>query len=447
MPSATSAAPAPSRPWKRALAWLLLLGPFFFASYGFANWVASHQAEVGVIAFDWERRIPFVAWTIIPYWSIDLLYGLSLLACATRRELDVHARRLLCAQLIAVACFLLFPLRFSFARPEAGGLPGMMFEALAGFDKPFNQAPSLHIALLVILWVLYLRHARGWGVWLLHAWFTLIGVSVLTTYQHHFIDLPTGLWLGWLCVWLFPEERHSLLGTAALAGDPRRRALAARYAAAALGLGAAAVLLGGWGLWLLWPAGSLGLVAVIYLLLDETAFQKRADGSMSAAAWWLLGPYFLGAWLNSRWWTRAMAAAQAVVPGLLLGRLPSRAERDALGVRSVVDVSAELPFVSAGVSYVSVPHLDLTTPSSSTIGRFAEAIDGLAKHSPLLVCCALGLSRSAMAVAGWLIATGRAADRDDAVAQILRARPGVVFTPAHLAALERFAHERSGSAR
>ena len=36
-----------------------------------------------------------------------------------------------------------------------------MFDALAGFDKPFNQAPSLHIALLVILWELYARQARG----------------------------------------------------------------------------------------------------------------------------------------------------------------------------------------------------------------------------------------------------------------------------------------------
>src|SRR5262245_35582744 len=152
---------AAGRPWKRALLWVLFLGPFFFATYGFANWMASRRAEVGAIVFEWEHDIPFLPWTIVPYWSIDLLYGVSLLVCASRGELDVHVRRLLCAQVGAVSCFLLSPLQFVFDRPPTGGVYGWMFDVLAGFDKPFNQAPSLHIALLVIIWVLFTRHIRG----------------------------------------------------------------------------------------------------------------------------------------------------------------------------------------------------------------------------------------------------------------------------------------------
>jgi len=194
--SVLSAASVEPRPWRRALAWLAFLGPFFLLTYGLANWSAAQRVDVSSVTFAWETGIPFWAWTILPYWSIDLLYGVSLFVCATRRELDTHGKRLLTAQLVAVACFVLFPLRFSFDRPAADGLWGLMFAALAGFDQPFNQLPSLHIALAVILWALYARKLSGIPRLAMDAWFLLICGSALTTYQHHFIDIPAGLLLG-----------------------------------------------------------------------------------------------------------------------------------------------------------------------------------------------------------------------------------------------------------
>ena len=99
---------------------------------------------------------------------------------------------------------LAIPFRFSFDRPAADGVAGALFDVLAGFDLPYNQLPSLHIALAVILWVLYASKVQGVARILLTLWFVMIGASVLTTYQHHFIDVPTGFALGWLCVWLWP---------------------------------------------------------------------------------------------------------------------------------------------------------------------------------------------------------------------------------------------------
>ena len=42
----------------------------------------------------------------------------------------------------------------------------------------------------------------------------LVGVSVLTTYQHHFIDIPTGVLLGLLSVWIWPPEGGNRLVSA-----------------------------------------------------------------------------------------------------------------------------------------------------------------------------------------------------------------------------------------
>ena len=140
--------PAKAPFWGRSLAWLMLLGPLFFLSYGFSNQLAAAKAVDHSIVFDWERHIPFLPWTIVPYWSIDLLYGLSFLLCRTRLEVDRHALRLLTAQIISVACFIAFPLHFAFERPQVDGFFGALFDALMDFDKPYNQAPSLHISLL-----------------------------------------------------------------------------------------------------------------------------------------------------------------------------------------------------------------------------------------------------------------------------------------------------------
>ena len=232
--------------------------------------------------------------------------------------------------------------------------------------------------MLAILWVLYARHTPAPLRLPLHLWFALIGVSVVTTYQHHFVDLPTGAWVG-----------------------------------------------------LFWAA---------YGALGAAAFQKTTDGSMSLAARWLLAPYLLGAWLNARWWTRSMTKADAVAPGLLLGRLASAAELRDLGVRSVVDLTAELPAPVGEARYFNVPHLDLVPPSVVHLEACMHAIDEAMQAPPVLVCCALGFSRSAAATAAWLIAGGRA--RDEAVARIREARPGIVLGTAYLDALDRFAAGR-----
>ncbi len=444
-PACTDGGRSAGYPWRRALLWLLLLAPFFFASYGFATWLSARRAEVGVIVFAWEEQIPFLPWTIVPYWLIDLLYGLSLFLCATRRRLDTHAARLLLTQVLAVACFLAFPLRYSFVRSEVDGAFGWMFAALSSFDQPFNQAPSLHIALLVILLAAY-RCAlpRAWHA-LLYALAGLIGVSVLTTWQHHFFDVPTGAWLACFVLWLLPDDARSLFQRAVLTRERRRLLVALSYMLAALAAGVLAIRLGGAGLWLLWPAASLTLVGLIYLLFDAAAFAKRADGSMPPAVRCLFAPYLVGAWLNSRWWTRGMPSADELVPGILLGRLPTKRELRQLRIAAVVDLCAELPCATPGVPHAIVPLLDLITPSCDELEQAVGAIDEKRAAGTLLVCCALGFARSAVVLAGWLLHSGLAVSPEEAARRVQTARPAVVLGREQIALLHRWQQRQRGN--
>lgn len=201
---APGAGPHFQRPWKEALLWLLLLTPGFLLAYSGANFYAAQLApeQVGEIGMSWERVIPFWPWTIVPYLSIDPLYLISPFICQTRRELRLHALRFMLVTAISASCFLLFPLRFSHARPEVDGIPGLLFDVLGYVDQPFNQAPSLHIGLLVILWCCYRAHCPARWSWLLYLGFASIACSVLTTWQHHFLDMPSGLAVGLAVCWL-----------------------------------------------------------------------------------------------------------------------------------------------------------------------------------------------------------------------------------------------------
>lgn len=426
-----------ARPHGLALLLLAALGALFFTSYMWSNWLTSQRADIPSVYFEWERHIPFVPWTILPYWSIDFLYAGSFFLWSTRSALLTHAKRLLAAQLISVACFIAFPLRFAFVHPVAGGWAGDLFALLGGFDKPFNQAPSLHISLLFILWVAYSAHIRSGWRWLLHGWFTLIGLSVLTTYQHHVIDVPTGWLVGCLCVFaVSPSEKK-----AAVAADAHTARIARLFGAGAVAIallslaaldGAIVV-----GMLLAWMALSLACVAHIYYTGSAVRFGKNADGTLPVASWCVLAPYVCGAFLNALWWTRHQAAASQLTSQLWIGRFPSAADLCHTRADAVLDLTAELPRLARVKAYRCVPVLDLTIPSQDELRAAVHAIDAWqAKGYTVLICCALGFSRSALVAGACLSDQCPALDQPSQVLAKLRAaRPGVVLGPRGIAAL------------
>jgi len=424
--------------------WLFLLAPLFFLSYNFSNHYAASLPNVGSVVFGWERFIPLLPWTIIPYWSIDLLYGLAFLLPRERKQVDTLGKRLLTAQAVCIGCFFIWPLRFSVERPELDGLFGSMFDILTGFDKPFNQAPSLHITLLVVLWACYAAHLRGIWRWLMHGWFILIGLSVLTTWQHHFIDLPAGVLAGFFCLWCWPmkpsisiKQRAKLLPRIV---RQRRWMLACYYALASIVLGvvlsmSAAHFLG-IALVLIWPCIALMLVAISYAFVGAKGFQKQPTGCLSIAATVLFAPYLLGAWVNKKLWTKGQAPATEVVDGVWLGCIPN--SKEAKRYVGLMDMCAELPVIVAdGCDYRYIPILDLTPLTPEQCWQAAQNIDDLvnAYSQPILVFCALGYSRSSVALMAWLLLSEQAKNPEHAKLMIESARPQVVIKPYHLEAL------------
>ena len=397
---------------------LAAVAVIFYASYGLTNHFTAQRAPVPEIIYAWEHAIPFLAWTIIPYWSLNFFYALGFFLARTTREQHRYIAQLLAAQAIAVCGFLLFPLQISWPKPDGDGLFFALFRSLAAFDQAYNEAPSLHIILTLIVgryyWPKLPRALRL--PWLL--WCLLIGGSVLTTWQHHFIDIPAALAAGGLILWALPWQGVSPL-RGRITPTPRKRLAAALYLLAAI-LCALPALWGGAWLWLLCASLACLLVAAAYARLGAAVWQKQANGQTTLAARLLLWPLHFVAALNRYLWLRHGRDHDAITPRLALG-----SNRAAPQFAAVVDTCAELATPRPPAHYRSVPMLDMVAPEAAELRQAAAAIDELlrAQSEPVLVCCALGYGRSVAAVITWLVRYGDCADIDSALARVQQARP------------------------
>ena len=473
---------------------LALVGALFYTSYGLSNHYAASLAYVPEIAFAWERGIPFWAWTIVPYWSLNLMYAAAFFLCRNACEQNRYVAQLVSAQIIATTCFMLFPLHFGWPKPPTDGLWGWLFDSLVAFDLPYNQAPSLHIALSIIVGAFY--WTRFPKIRLpIFLWQSLIALSVLTTYQHHFIDVPTGALLGWLVLWAIPQHgvspfrrpfdtqgrlktseasfceaktnavsfaRTSEASFREAKTSPETRSreikITILYLAGAV-LSALLSFFGGVWLWMLWVSVSLSVVAFAYLTGNAAVFQKQADGRLSAAATVLLLPYLAGVRLNMAYWLRGKAKTAWVRDDVLIGSISGGAEIQHCGgvfgkksasqaksphppaisdgLPAVLDVCAEYPCPRYRGAYRTLPLLDMVAPSENDLVQAALLLETLRRqYGKVLTCCALGYGRSAAVVLTWLLVYGGCRDLAQATAELKQARPQMVLPPETAKAVE-----------
>ena len=437
--------------FKTSLLKLALIGALFYTSYGLSNHYAASLAYVPEITFAWERNIPFWAWTIVPYWSLNLMYAAAFFLCKNACEQNCYVARLVLAQIVATICFMLFPLHFGWPKPPTDGLWGWLFDSLVAFDLPYNQAPSLHIALSIIVGAFYWTRFPKIRLPIL-LWQSLIALSVLTTYQHHFIDVPTGALLGWLVLWAIPqhgvspfrrpfgtqgrlktseasfcEAKTNAAGFREAKTSPATRSreikIAMLYLAGAVLSALPSFFSGAW-LWMLWVSVSLLVAAFAYLTGNAAVFQKQADGRLSAAATVLLLPYLAGVRLNMAYWLRGKAKTARVRDDVLIGCVSAISD----DLPAVLDVCAEYPRPRYRGAYRVLPLLDMVAPSENDLMQAASLLEALRRqHGKVLTCCALGYGRSAAVVLTWLLVYGGCRDLAQATAELKQARPQMVL--------------------
>lgn len=379
--------------------WGAILCSFVFGVvYNFNAWYASTLTYVPSFVFTFEKYIPFVSWTILAYMTSGVFFIGVFFLCKTLDELRTLTKRILFICLVSGIFFLLFPLKFSFTKPETTTiLFDFLFQFIEHVDSPYNEAPSLHIAFAFIFWSVFRNMNLKWRN-IAAFWLVLLGISTLTTYQHHLLDIFTGAILAQISFIIFPSQGNNF--------QLRNFHIANYY------------FLGGWGsilslviladfytlfwLLLLWPTLVLFLVGYQYQK-NNVSFLKDEFGTIPWYKKVFYFPYLAIYWFFWKFLRKNKKPIE------ILSKIYISSKLDKFDIQNfhfnqntlVYDFSAELEenlIIKDSSQYFSVPLLDIGAFDVVEIKRIVSEITANYKLLPqdgkILIHCTMGVSRS-----------------------------------------------------
>ncbi|MDB6007402.1 MAG: ser/threonine protein phosphatase, partial [Prosthecobacter sp.] len=159
--------------------------------------------------------------------------------------------------------------------------------------------------------------------------------------------------------------------------------------------------------------------------------------TLSPSAEWCLLPILLvRGWVQKKWLKRKPGWCE-VTPGVCFGRRVTGKEAAAMvkatapGDLAVLDLTAETNAPTAfreRAFYVNLPLLDLVPLKSGQIEAALRFIrQQRASGRRVFVHCQLGLQRSALIAAHWMVESGETVDLERAVKRVRELEPDVVI--------------------
>ena len=169
-----------------------------------------------------DRNIPVINWMILPYAILYCFYPATLFLCPRddrgRAELAVAMQALIMVTAFCCIIFLILPaeidLRDQIEWDSMSGWEMTLFEFIHFSDNPWNSWPSLHVVHSYLLarvmteWISRNgSESKLWKILLVFLWleWALLCISIMTTKQHYFFDLVSGVFVAHIS-WIWTKS-------------------------------------------------------------------------------------------------------------------------------------------------------------------------------------------------------------------------------------------------
>lgn len=415
---------------KEKLFSLIISALLFSVIYNFSGWYASNSKHVHSFVLNFEDRIPFLSWMVIPYMSSGLFFCLIFFFCSSYKELSLLTKRINFITLVSGIIFILFPLKHTFVKPEVDSpLLGFFFQFLGTWDTNYNQAPSLHISYALIFWSVFRNWKNKTQRALIIIWLSLMGISTITIYQHHLIDIAASFVLVSITFFIFPDtkKRNLQVGTVYSIAS----AICLLFALLVYPYSVLSCFL------LLWLVLLLFLIGKAYLQ-SNARFLKYKDGRIPLFKKAVFFPYIWTYKIMRHFFCKNTAhSVVEIFPSLFVGPILTNKQLSNLGFDRqqtvIVDLSVEVEESSEirnRYTYYSCPILDIGGIEQkelfTILDKLSTIYDKLHIDEKIYMHCLMGYSRCVL-VAAAFIRCKLNVSTEEAINQVKDKYPNAIF--------------------
>ena len=401
--------------------WLLLISLSYFSiSYLSTAYLSANIPSIADYTNGLDSYQTFIDWMIIPYSTSILFYCSSFIATKNRDDLHILFAKLSWAVFVASTLFILFPAKFLYTIPAIKNeFFSTAYLLLHAMDNPYNQAPSLHVIFCVIFYNEFSKLVtRPIMLLTIQGWLVLIIISTWFSFQHHSIDIFTGLIVGVGINYFINKPKHPIASIYLMISG--LSLIIANFIQETSPFTAALSY---------YLCLSFALISIQYLRNKPESLGK-SQSTFSLLAWLLYTPYLLAyrlLWsvnnykLESHQTTSndvnlSNGVITKVSDKLLVGPRLSNAHLIQLPADCLfIDLSAEVAEASAvdRNHYLFFPMLDLQAPCSSQLVPAVRALQKqISKQETVYLHCAMGYSRSFLIACIYLMAYQNYSARD-----------------------------------